>query len=149
MQMTIKAFDKLTTPELYALLKLRCDVFVVEQSCPYPDPDGRDILCHHLMVTEGGALIACLRILPAGLTFDEVSIGRVAVAEDRRGGGIARRMMVKAMAHARSAMGAGPIKISAQEYLTDFYASLGFAAVSDPYLEDGIPHVDMLSPSGA
>lgn len=144
MHMAIKTFEELSLSELYDILRLRCDVFIVEQACPYPDTDGRDTLCHHLIISEDNALIAYLRILPAGVSFNEVSIGRVAVHPDHRGGGLAKRMMEAAMAHAQTSLGAKAIKISAQAYLTGFYGSLGFGAVSEPYLEDGIPHVDML-----
>lgn len=140
----LTSFSDLTVEELYGILQLRTDVFVVEQECPYPEVDGNDAVCQHLFYEENGEILAYLRILPAGVPFEEPSIGRVVVKQATRGRGLARPMMQQAIAFIYDTWKADRIKISAQTYLADFYTSLGFEAVSDMYLEDGIPHMDML-----
>lgn len=142
--MDIKAFDELTLEELYDVLALRTDVFVVEQNCPYPEVDGKDKKCYHLLVKEDRKLLAYLRILPKGLSFEEASIGRVVVDKDHRGKSLARPMMEAAIAFIMETLGEETIKISAQAHLEEFYGSVGFEAVSEVYLEDGIPHKDMV-----
>lgn len=144
MKWEIKAFDQLSLQELYSALTLRTDVFVVEQNCPYPELDGKDPVCLHLLGTDEGELVAYLRILPAGQSYDEVSIGRVLVKASHRGQGLGRPMMEEAIQHITEVWGENAIKIGAQAYLQDFYTSLGFQPVSEVYLEDGIPHLDML-----
>lgn len=145
MDWKIKRFSELAIDELYDLLALRCQVFVLEQNCPYLDCDGLDRNAYHLFgYDETGAMAGSLRILDKGQTFPELAIGRVVVPEAMRGRGYAREMMIKALAFARNVLGERRISISAQEYLLDFYASLGFVKVSGVYLEDGIPHADMI-----
>lgn len=144
METTIKSFSDLSLEELYEILALRTDVFVVEQECPYPEVDGRDKECQHVQVREGQELVAYLRILPRGLSFEEVSIGRVLVKQGHRSKGLARPMMQAAMDFILTEWKEEAIRISAQTYLEAFYASFGFEPVSEPYLEDGIPHLDML-----
>lgn len=144
MDWKINSFEQLNLEELYALLALRTDVFVVEQSCPYPEVDRRDSACYHLLVKEKNELIAYLRILPRGQTFEEASIGRVLVSPSYRGQGLARFIMVKAIEFIEKEWKEEKIKIAAQAYLQDFYVQIGFEVVSDVYLEDDIPHVDML-----
>lgn len=144
METTIKPFLDLSLEELYDILALRTDVFVVEQECPYPEVDGRDKDCQHVQVREGDELVAYLRILPRGLSFEEVSIGRVLVKQGHRSKGLARPMMQAAMDFILTEWKEDAIRISAQTYLEAFYASFGFEPVSEPYLEDGIPHLDML-----
>lgn len=144
METTIKPFLDLSLEELYDILALRTDVFVVEQECPYPEVDGRDKDCQHVQVREGQELVAYLRILPRGLSFEEVSIGRVLVKQGHRSKGLARPMMQAAIDFILTEWKENAIQISAQTYLERFYASLGFESVSEAYLEDGIPHVDML-----
>lgn len=144
MDWKIKTFDELTAKELYDILQQRCDIFVVEQTCPYPDIDGADLKTWQLFAyAEDGTLAASMRLLPAGVTYDAFAMGRVAVARQFRGHGIAREMMEKAIAFARNELGEKLIKIGAQEYLLSFYSSLGFRPISEVYLEDGIPHIDM------
>ena len=144
MDWKIKTFDELTAKELYDILKQRCEVFVVEQNCPYPDIDGADMKARQLFAYAGdGTLAASMRLLPAGVTYDAFAMGRVVVANNFRGRGIAREMMERAIDFARNELGVTLIKIGAQEYLLSFYRSLGFKPVSEVYLEDGIPHVDM------
>ncbi len=144
MDWNIKTFDELTAKELYDILKQRCEVFVVEQNCPYPDIDGADMKAWQLFAyAEDGTLAASMRLLPAGVTYDAFAMGRVAVARSFRGRGTAREMMERAIDFARNELGVTLIKIGAQEYLLSFYSSLGFKPVSEVYLDDGIPHVDM------
>lgn len=150
---TLKSFDELTTRELYDILALRTDIFVVEQTCPYPEIDYKDIGSLHLFIREndlehndklGNRIVAYLRILPRGFSYPEVSIGRVAVREDFRSLGLARMMLNTAIKYIAEELGESEIQIGAQAYLIDFYKSLGFVPVSDIYLEDNIPHIDML-----
>lgn len=144
MEWLIRRFDELSRSELYEILRLRCEVFVVEQNCPYQDVDGRDESAYHLFARDGeGNLCACLRILDRGQTFPERSIGRVAVRRDRRGAGLAREMLRRAVRFVQQS-GGEDIRIGAQAYLLDFYREAGFVPCSDVYLEDGIPHVEMI-----
>ncbi len=134
-----RAFDELTTRELYAITQLRERVFVVEQSCVYLDADGMDLLARHLWADDAGSIRAYLRLVPAGVKFPEISIGRVITAPEARGTGLGKELMRRGIA----AAGAGPIRIGAQAHLAKFYGELGFVRASEPYDEDGIPHVEM------
>ena len=146
MELIIKSFDELTPLEVYGILKLRCAAFIVEQKCRYVDEDDKDIGAVHVFGREGdGRIVACLRILDKHQRFDEISIGRVVVDAAFRHKGIAREMMRTALAHIRATAGQEPVRISAQAHLEAFYGSLGFARCSDTYLEEGIPHVEMLA----
>ena len=148
MEWLIRRFDGLSRSELYEILRLRCEVFVVEQNCPYQDVDGRDESAYHLFARDGeGNLCACLRILDRGQTFPERSIGRVAVRRDCRGAGLAREMLRRALRFVRRS-GGGNVRIEAQAYLLEFYREAGFAPCSGVYLEDGIPHVEMICDCG-
>ena len=144
MHWEIKAFDQLSLQELYTILTLRTNIFVVEQACPYPEVDGKDPNCLHLLGTINGELVAYLRILPAGLRYDKVSIGRVVIKPSHRGKGLGRLMMEQAIHYITNEWKESQIKIGAQAYLEKFYQSLGFEPVSEVYLEDDIPHLDML-----
>ncbi|MEL3961262.1 GNAT family N-acetyltransferase [Lysinibacillus endophyticus] len=144
MNFQLKTFNELTTTELYNILKERTDVFVVEQNCPYPEVDGKDLQSYHLFKEENGEIIAYLRILPPGVSYPELSIGRVLVKEDYRGQKLARQMMEEALSYITSELKETTVKIQAQHYLEDFYCSFGFEVISEVYLEDGIPHIDML-----
>ncbi|MDN3651307.1 GNAT family N-acetyltransferase [Thalassotalea ponticola] len=142
-----KTFDQLSTNTLYDLLKLRVDIFVVEQTCYYPELDDADRVANtiHLLGYDGASLVAYLRILPKGVSYDDcISIGRVAVAQSHRGQRIGRDLMEQALSLCDVHFAGQPLKISAQHYLEAFYQSLGFSSVSDVYLEDGIPHIAML-----
>lgn len=142
-----KSFDELTTTELYAILHLRNEVFVVEQQCPYQDLDYSDQKGLHLMGTdEQGRLLAYTRIFAPGIKFEEASIGRVVTSPQARGKGAGRQLMEQSIAVLQARYGVIPIRIGAQQYLQQFYASLGFAQTSDTYMEDGIPHIEMLRP---
>ena len=138
-------FAELTAGELYDLLALRQLVFCVEQKCPYLDCDGKDQASLHLLGRDAsGRLWAYARIVPAGVTFDEASIGRVVNHPDVRRTGVGRELMREAIARVRRSFGARPIRIGAQLYLKKFYEEFGFAVDSAVYDEDGIPHVQML-----
>lgn len=144
MNWVLKSFEELSNNELYAILKLRCEVFVVEQNCPYLDEDDKDQNSYHLMGWKDDLLAAYTRLLPAGLAFEEASIGRVVTSTKARGAGIGRELMLQSIKQLYNLFGKVPIRIGAQLYLKNFYASLGFEQVSDMYLEDNIPHVKML-----
>ncbi|MDQ8766400.1 GNAT family N-acetyltransferase [Streptococcus ruminantium] len=144
MQWKIKEFDQLSLQELYSLLTLRTDVFVVEQACPYPELDGKDPTCLHLIGMDGDELVGYLRLLPSGQSYEEASIGRVVIRSSHRGRGLGRPMMECAIQYITKEWKEEKIKIGAQAYLEKFYQSLGFKSVSEVYLEDGIPHLDML-----
>lgn len=140
-----KPFSSLSTSELYALFQLRIDVFVVEQNCPYQDADGKDVKSAHVFaLDETGKAMACSRIVSPGVSYDEVSIGRVATAQQVRGTGVGRELMDKSIAAIEEKYGQVPIRISAQSYLKKFYESFGFSQVSEEYMEDDIPHIEML-----
>ncbi|RYG21343.1 MAG: GNAT family N-acetyltransferase [Chitinophagaceae bacterium] len=141
---TYKSFNELTTLELYSILKLRSEVFVVEQNCAYQDVDSKDIKSYHLMAFDGETLAAYSRILPPGLSFQEASIGRVITAPSHRAKGIGITLIEKAIEAVSNTFHTSQIKIGAQLYLRKFYESFGFAQTSDVYLEDGIEHIEML-----
>lgn len=141
-----RALDALSPRALYDLLALRQRVFVVEQHCVYLDADGKDASARHVLGWQGDRLSAYARILPEGARFAERSIGRVVVAPEARGRGVARALMERAIASIREADGPVPIALSAQAHLERFYASLAFERVGDAYDEDGIPHVAMRRP---
>jgi ElaA protein len=141
---TVKSFNQLSPIELYKILRLRNEVFVVEQNCPYQDADNKDLKCHHLMLLKDDELMAYARLVPPGLSFPQMSIGRVVTSPKARGTGAGRVLMNTAIEQCHHSFGEGSIKIGAQAYLTKFYTSLGFNQVSEVYDEDGIPHIDMI-----
>jgi ElaA protein len=136
-QVRVARFNELDAPTLYALLRLRVDVFVVEQACPYPELDGRDTepQTQHLWVQDAGTVVAYLRVLedPAASR-----IGRVCVALEARGQGVAERLMQEALVRTT-----GPVVLDAQSHLANWYARLGFLVDGARFVEDGIPHVPM------
>ena len=141
----VKSFEGLTNQELYNILKLRSEVFVVEQNCPYQDMDGKDIYCFHLLGTnEKNKLIAYARLLPADISFKEVSIGRVVTAQTVRRTGAGIELMQNALQVIEDKHGKVPIRIGAQLYLKHFYERFGFVQDSEIYLEDNIEHIEML-----
>ncbi|NFS08627.1 GNAT family N-acetyltransferase [Clostridium botulinum] len=144
MEWKLKKFKELSVEEMYEILRVRDQVFIVEQECPYQDIDSKDKNAYHLIAHDNDAIIAYLRILEKGVSYDEISIGRVLINKDYRGKGLARKLMLKAIEFIENNMNEKEIKISAQAYLLDFYRSLGFNEVSEIYLEDNIPHIDML-----
>ncbi len=143
-------FADLGTQRLYQILQLRSEVFVVEQQCVYQDIDGLDPASFHLLGWQPGQhgqapqLVAYLRCLPAGLKFDEASLGRVITRGTVRGSGAGRALLAEALARMQTQWGAQPVRIAAQLYLQKFYEGFGFVACSAPFDEDGIPHIDML-----
>jgi len=144
MTFQIKHYEALSKDELYEIMQLRNEVFVVEQNCVYQDIDGKDLDAYHLSYYEGSELIGYLRILNKGISYKEVSVGRVLVKEDHRDKKVGRIMMEESIDYIKEVMNEPRIRISAQAYLKKFYGSLGFKIVSDDYLEDDIPHVEML-----
>lgn len=141
----LKTWDELSKEELYSILRLRVEVFIIEQNCPYQDIDHKDQKSLHLFgLDKNHNCVACLRLVKPGVSYDEWSIGRVATSLDVRRSGVGRFMMQKAMDYFVIAFDNPSIRISAQSYLEKFYSSLGFVTVSEPYLEDDIPHVEML-----
>jgi len=137
-----RTFGELTVAELYAIVMLRERVFVVEQRCAYLDADGRDPVARHVWTERVGQISAYLRVLPAFTRYDEPSLGRVIVAPELRGMGIGRILVRRGLA----TLGDVPVRISAQAHLARFYGQLGFERTSEPYDEDGIPHIEMLRP---
>lgn len=142
-------FDDLTAREVHDILQARSAVFVVEQMCVFQDVDGVDPASWHLFSREGDRIVAYCRLLPPGVKFPEASIGRVITTEPGRGRGLGRSLMVEALARAHALWPSQSIRIGAQQRLERFYESLGFRTVSDPYDEDGIPHVEMLHAGAA
>lgn len=142
----VTRFDALDANHLYELLKLRVDVFVVEQACAYPELDGKDVLPDTLHLTgrtKDGSLAAYARILAPGARFSNISFGRVVVAPLYRKTGLGHALVKKILDEAGRLWPGRGITIGAQTYLKDFYRCHGFVPVSDPYLEDGIAHIDM------
>jgi ElaA protein len=137
-------WEQLDTTELYEILSLRNQVFVVEQNCVYNDTDGKDPLSLHLCGYADQKLICYARILPPGLSYSEPSIGRVVCDFGFRKKGIGRALMLQAIKHSGQLWPQEKIKISAQSYLIDFYKSMGFNVLGNEYLEDGIPHTAMI-----
>ena len=130
---------------LYDVLRLRSEVFVVEQNCAFQDIDRQDLDAHHLLgYNEGGELVAYARLFAAGKSHAEASIGRVIVAQPFRQYGLGRELMRQALAHSDALFGPQPNKIGAQQHLEQFYNSFGYAQCGPMYLEDGIPHIPML-----
>ncbi|SCY50512.1 ElaA protein [Flavobacterium anhuiense] len=141
---SIKSFDELTNHEMYNMLRLRSDVFVVEQNCPYLDLDNKDQKGFHLLYYVDNELAGVTRLLPKGVSYDEVSIGRVVIAKSYRGLGLGVKLMEASIKGCEEKFGKGPIRISAQYHLSKFYQSLGFVEQGEVYDEDGIPHIGML-----
>jgi ElaA protein len=141
---TDKKFGDLKPEELYAILRLRSEVFVVEQNCVFLDMDNKDQISHHLMGWQENKLVAYARIVPAGISYVESSIGRIVSSPDVRGQGIGRVLVDKSIQLAYILHGKGVIHIGAQYYLRGFYESFGFEKAGEIYLEDGIEHIEML-----
>lgn len=148
MQFILKPFYELSLDELYECLRLRQEVFVVEQDCPYLDNDDKDQKGLHLMGKEGSDLVAYARLLPKGISYENyASIGRIVTSAKGRGKGYGKQLVSTAIAKIEQNWGKQAIKISAQQYLLKFYNELGFQEVGEGYLEDGIPHIGMIRPS--
>ena len=141
---TCKTFTELTPDELYAILRLRSEVFVVEQNCVFLDIDNKDQKCHHLMGWRAGKLVGYSRLLGSGISYVESSIGRVVTSPAARGFGVGRDLLDMSIGTLYRLYGKQPIRIGAQCYLTKFYESFGFVQKGEIYLEDGIEHIEML-----
>lgn len=141
----VKAFPDLSPDELYQIMRLRIEVFVIEQQCFYQDADNKDQHCHHLMLLKDNELVAYARIVPAGLSFEEASIGRVITSAQVRGTGAGKVLMETAIKTSRALFGNVPIRIGAQTYAKAFYSALGFEASGSEFMEDGIPHIEMVA----
>ena len=140
----LKKFDELSLEELYGIIKLRVEVFVVEQDGVYQDLDDKDQVSYHLFLKDNDEIIAVLRILPENVSYEEMAIGRLIVKKPYRGRGLSKMLMEKAMDFIINDLGKDKIRLSGQAYLTDFYIGQGFRKVSDEYLEDGIKHFEFL-----
>jgi ElaA protein len=143
---TCKKFTALTTEELYTILRLRSEVFVVEQNCVFLDMDNKDQYCDHLMGWSDNILLGYSRIVPAGISYVETSIGRIVSSPAARGKGIGRELLKESIATLYILHGKRTIRIGAQYYLKKFYESFGFVQKGEIYLEDGIEHIEMLLP---
>jgi ElaA protein len=139
-----KPFEELTVHELYAIIKLRNEVFVVEQNCVFQDADDKDQHCYHLFGLIENNMAAYARIVPAGISYPHISIGRVITSPAFRREGLGKALMTKAIEKCYNLYGHQPIKIGGQLYLKNFYEEFGFRQTSEMYLEDDIPHIEML-----
>lgn len=139
------SFEQLSNQQIYAIFQARSAVFVVEQNCVYQDIDGKDPKCWHLFASSAsGEILAYLRIVPAGLSYAELSLGRVLTSAAGRGLGLGKQLLEQSLDFCQLHFPQQAIRISAQAYLEKFYQSFGFKTVSEPYLEDDIPHLQML-----
>lgn len=143
MHWILKKFEELNPYQLYAILQLRNEVFVVEQTCVFQDADDKDQECYHLMGFQNNKLVAYTRLVPPGAIYNIMSIGRVVTSPLVRRNGAGRELMKQSIDYCYQLFGEGPIKIGAQLYLKKFYESFGFRQVSEVYLEDGIEHIYM------
>jgi ElaA protein len=139
-----KKFDDLSAAELYSIIQLRNEVFVVEQNCVYQDADDKDQLSMHLCGWHGAKLVAYTRIIPQGISYTEASIGRVVTSPAYRNAGTGRQLMKESISRCFSQYNCTAIKIGAQVYLIAFYQSFGFIPCSSEYLEDNIAHIEMI-----
>ncbi len=142
MELVVKRFEELTINELYEILKVRVDIFVVEQKCPYKELDEKDKKAYHIYLKENNQIKAYLRVIDAGVSFEEVSIGRVLSTE--RGKGFAKAVIEEGIRVSKELLNADKIKIEAQVYAQKMYEKFGFKPVSKEFLEDGIPHIQMV-----
>ncbi|MDX2001117.1 MAG: GNAT family N-acetyltransferase [Chitinophagales bacterium] len=139
-----KPLQEMSAIELHAMYQLRVAVFVVEQQCVYQDVDDKDLKSVHVVGFKGDTAVACARIVQAGVSYAEVSIGRVATHLSYRRTGLGKKLMEVVLMEIEERLGKVPIRISAQTYLVGFYVSFGFQTVGEEYLEDDMPHIEML-----
>lgn len=144
MKITCQHFSELNIHTLYKILQLRNEVFVLEQNCPYQDLDDKDLDALHLCYWDHDQLIAYCRLLKKEVTYSEPCISRVIVKQNYRGKGIANQLMLNAIETTKTTYHTTSIRISAQLYLEKFYSNLGFKSIGTTYLEDGIPHIEMV-----
>ena len=148
MEIRIKQFNELDRLELYRIIQLRINVFIVEQNCPYPDLDDNELVSNHVMIWKGDELIAVTRLVPPGISYPNyASIGRVATHANYRGSGLGKLVMTESIKACEELFSGYNIKISAQAYLVAFYTALGFDKIGEEYLEDNIPHIAMIKHS--
>jgi len=149
----LKTFDELSNQELYGILQLRTEVFVVEQTCVFQDMDGKDDKnCQHIFclpagqgsVTQENKVIACARFFPPGIMYQEAALGRICTSMLYRGTGLGKELMRRSLLEMERCFPGQPIRIGAQTYLNGFYRSFGFENASELYMEDGIEHVEMV-----
>ena len=141
MQLLVKHFTELSAAELYAILRARQDVFVVEQNCPFPEIDGKDLDAYHLWFEENGEILAYARVLDRGVSFETPAVGRV--ISIRRREGLGSRILSEGIRIAREKYLAEVVMLEAQVYARKLYEKQGFVQVSEEFLEDGIPHIIM------
>lgn len=139
-----KKFDELTPKELYEIIQLRVNVFMIEQNCLYNECDGKDLYCHQLWCTFDGKIIGSSRIVPPGISYADPSVGRVVSHPEFRQLKLGYQLMRHSLEVIENLYGNTPVKISAQSYLKNFYEKFGFEQVSEEYLEDDLPHMEML-----
>ena len=144
MKTVLKHFHELTIQELYNILQLRSEVFVVEQDCIYQDIDGKDQKAVHIFIRENKDVLAYSRVFNEGEYFENPSIGRVVVKKEKRGTELGKKIMVEGAKYIKETFTNKKIEISAQKYLKDFYSELGYEFTGNEYLEDGIPHIRMI-----
>lgn len=140
----IKTFSQLSSYELYKILKARAEVFVVEQTCPYLDPDGYDEKAIHVWAEQNGQFLAYCRLFDKGIKYNEASIGRVLTTAEGRGKNLGKQLINYAIETIENRFGTSEIKISAQDYLLKFYSDFGFKDTGKKYLEDDLPHTEMV-----
>ena len=141
MQLLVKHFTELSAAELYAILRARQDVFVVEQNCPFPEIDGKDLDAYHLWFEENGEILAYARVLDRGVSFETPAVGRV--ISIRRREGLGSRILSEGIRIAREKYSAEAVMLEAQVYARKLYEKQGFVQVSEEFLDDGIPHIIM------
>ena len=144
MKIVLKHFRELTIQELYNILQLRSEVFVVEQNCIYQDIDGKDQKAVHIFIKENKDVLAYSRVFNEGEYFENPSIGRVVVKKEKRGTELGKKIMMEGAKYIKETFTNKKIEISAQKYLKDFYSELGYEFTGNEYLEDGIPHIRMI-----
>lgn len=142
MELIVKRFEELSLEELYKIIQARVAVFVVEQNCVYQEIDNKDPYAYHVFLKDDTGIAAYLRVIDKGISFEEVSIGRVLTV--KRGCGLGNTILTEGIKVAKERMNAGKIKIGAQSYAKGFYEKAGFQQVSEEFLEDGIPHIQMI-----
>jgi ElaA protein len=143
-----RRYSDLSPHEIYTIFAARQAVFVVEQNCPYQDLDGKDLDAWHLIAWSGQDVAAYLRLLAPGVSYPEPSLGRIITTQVGRGRGLGRELVARGLENIYELYPTLPTRIGAQAHLHKFYGSLGFVQSSEPYDEDGIPHIEMLRPAG-
>ena len=142
MELITKHFSELSAEELYDILKARVDDFVVEQNCPYPEIDGKDKDAYHIFLRDENGISAYLRVLKSGVSFPEPALGRILTT--RRGAGLGAHIVTEGIRFVEEKLGAEKIRIEAQVYAKGFYDKLGFRQCSEPFMDDGIEHIEMI-----